>query len=634
MLHLSRLQALAFLLVNLGECGGSWNPGKSNHGHDDHDSSPFTPPGHGNDHHGQRGNKHTSTPDHIVDYAIVGGGPAGLVLAEQLSQDESVSVVVFEAGPDGTNAETINIPALAPFNSIPTPNQFFWNFTSQPDPNLAGRTPVLNQGRTWGGGSAVNYMEYCRGAPSVFDEWADLSGDEELRWEALLRDFRATTHFQAGESEGYEQLVDLDAYGDGPLEVSRFATIGGFDPHFFEALKSGLDLPEIDVNSGHGLGVSYSTESIRVSNRTREYALPAYGWQMADRPNVQMLQNAWASKIGFDGKRAVNVTYYTGPDNEESHTITAREIIVTAGAIGSPRLLMLSGVGPKDHLEEVGIPVIHDSPGVGQNLKDHHFSVLEVEVTQEVESIWQYLYNTTFAAEAHSEYQTIASGFLARNDAGSFAMARVPDDVFHAVNDSYHPSLPGDRGHLLYQYVNAAFVPNSPNVSIASPFVALAQPEAAGSLRLASSDFRVPPLIQSNYYGSPGDKAAILYGYKKLREILHSDIMKPVVIREVFPGPNVTTDEQLWDAIQQTAQTFYHPHGSLALRDVVDGDWRVMGTEGLRVVDSSTFPTTPTCHIQADVYAVAYRAARRIRRDDGGRGGRQRGQRGEGDRWG
>ncbi|KAI7022693.1 hypothetical protein KC366_g12926, partial [Hortaea werneckii] len=139
-----------------------------------------------------------------------------------------------------------------------------------------------------------------------------------------------------------------------------------------------------------------------------------------------------------------------------------------------------------------------------------------------------------------------------------------------------------------------------------------------------------PPLIQSNYFGSPGDKAAILHGYKTLRELLQSEIMKPVVLREVFPGPDITTDEDLWAAIQQTAQTFYHPHGSLALGEVVDGDWRVRGLEGLRVVDSSTFPTTPTCHIQADVYAVAHRAARRIRWDDGVGGVGRRGGDGRG----
>lgn len=331
-----------------------------------------------------------------------------------------------------------------------------------------------------------------------------------------------------------------------------------------------------------------------------------------------MIHDAWVSKIGFEGTRAVNVTYFTGPNKTESHAISADEIIVSSGAIGSPRLLMLSGVGPAEHLAEVGIPVVADVPDVGSNLRDHHFSVLEVEVPNDVQTVWQYLYNNTFAAQAEAEYQANASGFLARNDAGSFAMARVPDAVFEAVNDTFHPSLPSDRGHLLYQFVTAPLLPNvGPNITIASPFIALVQPEASGSIRLASADFREPPLINSNYYGSAGDKAAILYGYKKLREILHSEIMKPVVLREIFPGPNVTSDEDLWLAIQQTAQTFYHPHGSVALGTVLDREWRVKGVQGLRVVDSSTFPDTPTCHLQASVYALAHRAARRIAWADG-----------------
>lgn len=550
----------------------------------------------------------------MVDYVIIGSGPAGFVLAEQLSQDPNVTIVLLEAGPDGTHAETINVPAYAPFNTNPVATQYVWNLTSQPDPNLAGQTPALAQGHTWGGGSAVNYMDYCRGAPSVFDEWAAISGDEELRWESLLDDFKATTHYVSAPSD-LQEIVNASVYGHGPLEISHQSALNGFDPHYADALKAGLYLPEIDLNQGSpAIGVSLGVETIRVSNRTRDYALQAYGWQLVDRPNVKMIHNAWVSKIGFEGKRATHVTYLSAFDNE-TYAVKAKEVIASAGAIGSPKLLMLSGVGPGDHLQDLGIPVVADIPDIGSNLYDHHFSVLEVEVTPDVQSVWQLLYNATDTAITQAEYANHGKGPLGATDSGSFAIARVPDSVFEAVNDTFHTSLPADRGQLLYQYATAAFLPG-PNISIISPFVALVQPEATGYIRLNSTDFRDDPLIYSNYYGSAGDKAAILYGYKKLRSILQSSIMAPVVVREVFPGANVTSDENIFAAIQKSAQTFHHPLGTVALGKVVDSDWRIKGLEGIRVVDSSTFPTPPTCHLQADVYAYAHRAARKIKQTD------------------
>ena len=336
---------------------------------------------------------------------------------------------------------------------------------------------------------------------------------------------------------------------------------------------------------------------------------------MEGRPNVQMLSNAWVSKIGFCGQRASSVTYHSSM-YDSAHTINPKEIILAAGALNSPKLLMLSGVGPRDHLEELGIPVVADIPAIGSNLHDHHSSVLEYEVTQEVQTSWQYTQNTTFVAIAKEEYARDGSGPLGQSGGGPFAMARVPDIVFDTVNDTFHPSLPPDRAHLLYQVGNAAFVAGSPNTSIISPFVALVQPEAAGYMRLNSTNFRDDPLIYSNYYGSPGDKAAILYGYKMLRKVMQHKRVAEVVVKEIFPGANVTSDEDLWDAIQKSARSFHHSLGAVALGKVLDTSWRIKGLDGIRVVDSSTFPSPPTCHLQATVYAYAHHIAEVIKRDD------------------
>ena len=545
------------------------------------------------------------------DYVIVGGGVAGMVLAEQLSEDPRISVLLLEAGPDGTNSSTINTPAYAALNDH-TP--YTWNYTSQPDPNLNGARPALAQGHTWGGGSAVNYMAYCRGAASTFNEWADISGDPGLAWANLSQEFKATTRYEEPNNTSYQEVINTSLYGDGPLIVSRQLDLGGFDPYYHEALMAELDLQNVDLNIGTGIGATLGYQTVRPSNRTRYYALEAYGWRMAGRPNVQLLHSAWASKIGFEDKRARSVTYVTLND-KQTHVINAKEVIVSSGALGSPKLLMLSGIGPREHLEDLGIPVVLDAPDVGSNLYDHHFSVVEVEVTPNVNSAHKFS-NATYLAEVTAQYKDTATGILANVLSGSFAVARVPDDVLEAANDTFHLSIPPDRGHLLYQFAGAAFVQPAPNTSILSPFVSLVQPEASGYLRLNGTDFMNDPLIYSNYYGSDGDKAAILYGYKKLRAVLQSPLLADVIVGEVFPGANVTTDVELMEAIKRSAQTFHHPLGTVSMGKVLDSDFRIRGLDGIRVVDSSTFPYPPVCHLQADVYAVAHMVARAIMEED------------------
>ena len=268
------------------------------------------------------------------DYVIIGGGPAGFVLAEELSKNPSVTVVLLEAGPDTAGVEAVNTPGYAPDLSG-TP--FTWNYSSQPDPNLDYNAPALAQGRGFGGGSAVNYLGACRGAPSVFDQWADISGDDGLRWENFLNDFKSTVHFTEVPLD-YDTHVNTSVYGDGPLELTAPDDNLGFVLGLINAFISVLKLPWVDLNDGTGLGVATSTDVIRSTNRTRDFAPQAFGWQLAGRPNAQQLPNAQVTKIGFNGTRASSVTYVNPSDNSTS-ILTPKEIIVSAGALNSPKVI-------------------------------------------------------------------------------------------------------------------------------------------------------------------------------------------------------------------------------------------------------------------------------------------------------
>lgn len=272
-------------------------------------------------------------PNGQPDYVIIGGGPAGFVLAEQLSKNPKVNVLLLEAGPDTAGVENIDDPGLAPL-LLQTP--YTWNYTCQPDPNLNGIEPYLHQGRGFGGGSAVNYLGHCRGSPSVFDEWAKISKDDGLKWKNFENDYKSVAYYKETPLD-YDPHVNKSAYGNGPIEFTSPSENLGFVLSLIESWKNVLKIPQVDLNDGTGVGISTGLTGIRASNHTRVFASQAYGWPMNGRPNARQLHDAEVTKIGFEGKRAVSVTY-VNPITNATTTLRPKEIIVAAGALGSPKV--------------------------------------------------------------------------------------------------------------------------------------------------------------------------------------------------------------------------------------------------------------------------------------------------------
>lgn len=477
----------------------------------------------------------------------------------------------------------------------------------QPDANLAGNAPGVPQGRVLGGGTAVNGMAYCRGAASVFDEWAQISGNPGLAWQSLLLDFHEVSHYADPPTADYDQLVNFTAYGDGPLEVSRSSGLTGFELPFLSSVQRKLGLKQVDMNDGTGTGAVMGVSSVFARNRTRSYARTAYAPLIEGRPNLQVSYGAWVSSIGFSDKRAVGATYHS---NGEVHTINGGEIIISAGAVNTPKLLMLSGVGPKEHLDSLGIPLVADHPHIGTKLRDHALSVIQLLVTPEVLTLWQWSANTTEEGISRTQYAANASGPLGWNDALSYATFRLPDSVWDGLNDTHYTSLPPDRPHALIQFTTIPFI--STNSSAVTAWASLVQPETSGRVVLQSSDYQDDPLIYANYYGTKADKAAIISAYQKLREVMKEEPVSGLITEEFYPGPTVGSDEEVWAAIQNQTYSFRHPVGTVALGTALDRNWRLKGLEGIRVVDSSTFPFPTTCHPQSVVYALANRAAKDI----------------------
>ena len=470
----------------------------------------------------------------------------------------------------------------------------------------------MPQGWGLGGGTAVNGMAYCRGAASVFDDWATASGNQGLAWKSIFQDFLEVSRYAETFDANYEQYVNKSAYGDGPLEVSRISGETGFEEPFRKAIETKLGLHEVDMNDGDGIGFDRGIASIFAEKRTRSYSRVTFGARAIARSNVKIIPSAWVTKINFNGKTATGVDYVS---NGKSTTLNSDKVIVSGGAINTPKLLQLSGVGPRAQLSKLGIPVVQDSPEVGQNLRDHALAVIELLVTPDILTLWQLTSNTTEAAISQQQYAKNRSGPDGWNNGFVYAEFRVPDSVFDGINGTHYTSMPADRPHVLIEFSTVPFI--NLNQSAISTWASLVQPEFTGTVGLKSKNYQDNPVINTNFYGTPADKRAITYGYKKLREVLAQQGVKAKTLEEYYPGAAVAnTDDALYKAIQGASFSFGHPVGTVGLGKALNKRWGIKGLQNVRVVDSSTFPFPSSCHPQAVVYALANRAAKDILKDD------------------
>ena len=521
------------------------------------------------------------------DYIIVGAGSSGCVLASRLSEDPDVSVLIVEAGgPD----KSFLFRWPAGFAKM-TKGIASWGWSTVPQKHLNDRVLWYTQAKVLGGGSTINAQVYTRGNAKDYDAWAD-DGCEGWAYRDILPYFKR--------AEGNERFHD-DYHGtEGPLGVS--APRGALpicDAFIRAAQQYGIPYnPDFNGAQQAGTGFYQLTQK----DLERSSAAIAFLHPATKRPNLTLRSNQQVRRIVLEQGRAIGIEVEAEGGSE---VIRAnREVLVTSGAIGSPRLLMLSGIGPADDLNAVGVEVQHDLPGVGQNLQDH----LDLCVLAECSGRYSYDGMDKFprSAIAALQYYLFKSGPVTSSlfETGAFWYASdnapLPDTQFHFGQGSGIEKgiVTIDKGGVT---LNCAYM----------------RPKSRGSVKLASADPSAEPLIDPNYWSEPEDKEASLNGLEIAREILAQPAMKPFLAREALPGPDVKTREELFDYACRLAKTQHHPvgtcrmgHGEMA---VVDPELKVRGIDGLRVCDSSIMPTINSSNTNAPTIMIGEKASDLIR---------------------
>jgi choline dehydrogenase len=522
---------------------------------------------------------------HRYDYVIVGAGAAGCAVANRLSADPQTKVLLLEAG--GRDwSPLIHMPVGFTKLSGPKVN---WGFHTIPQPQLDNRRMYYPQGRTLGGSTSINAMIYIRGQHEDYDRWAQL-GNPDWSFEKVLPFFRRAEH--------NERLNDEFHAIDGAMNVTEQVQHNPLSKAFVRAAQE-LGVTFIaDFNGAQQEGVSWYDVTQR--NARRESASTAYLRPIRNRKNLTIQTHALATRVLVDKGRAVGLQYNL--KGTPTTVYADREVILSGGAVNSPRLLLLSGIGPADELTPLGIEVVHDLPGVGKNFQDH----MDVYLTAETTPV---SYNESDrpakALLAGLQYLTTRTGPITASvcEAGMFVRSSTevatPDIQMHAL-----PAFVIDHGRLRVK--GHGMTINTCHL----------RPRSIGQITLHSADPGVEPAIDPNFLDDPYDWTISMEGFRWGREMLATKAFAPFVKREHMPGREVQTDSDIRKYIRKWAKTDYHPVGSCKMgaddMAVVDQELRVHGIAGLRVIDASIMPTLISGNTQATSVMIGEKGAHHL----------------------
>ncbi|MGF1527296.1 MAG: GMC family oxidoreductase [Candidatus Competibacterales bacterium] len=525
------------------------------------------------------------------DYIIVGGGTAGCVLANRLSADPTTRVLMCEAGPPD-NAWILHMPAG--LRSVFKPSsRFNWWFETTPQPHLDGRTVAQPRGKTLGGSSSINGMTFLRGHPKDYDDWEAL-GCRGWNYARCLPVFRDLEHCGHGD--------DRYRGRTGPVGVQRQERLSPLNEAFLAAgAEAGFPASD-DPNGGDPEG--FCRFDMSVFRGRRSSAARCYLHPIARRPNLAVVTGCLVHRVHLKGPRAVGVALQ-GPGGAVETVAAEREVILCAGAFASPQLLMLSGIGPPDHLGRHGIAVRHPLPGVGQNLQDHLEVHVQVETHRPV--------SLNRELQPHRMLWAGLQWFVAKRGVAAVNQCHVGAFV------KSEPGLarPDLQMHFFPLFFDAQWLPR-PDVYGYRLGVGPVRPKSRGSVTLSSARVTDPPLIDPNYLALEEDRRAMVQGLNLAREILAQPAFRPFHQREWLPGSDIRSKAALAGFIRAHAASAYHPCGTCAMgpdddpEAVVDPQLRVRGLEGLRVVDASVMPRLVGANINPAVLMIAERGARAI----------------------